>query len=273
MAQKGRIKVGAVSFLNTKPLIHSLLQQAPSNREIDLSVHVPSRLAELLEDGSIDVGLIPIIEYFRAMEQSNGPQYRIIPHTSISSRGKVRSIQLFSSVPITKIQRIGLDTSSRSSHALLKIVLAEKYGLYPEFSDCSPSIDAQSTDTEAILLIGDSALRKLGSTPYALDLGEEWDKLTGLPFVYACWVARGELDFRDTVQILRRTKELSIQQIPQIAQLESRTLDLPEELCYDYLTNHIFYDLAEPELAGLRRFYELAVKHALATPGIPLKFT
>ena len=272
MVQKSRIRVGAVSFLNTKPLIYTLLHQTPPNDEIEFSVHVPSRLAELLETGDLDVGLIPIIEYFRAAGQSNLSPYRIIPHTSISSHGAVRSIQLFSRVPISAIRRVGLDTSSRSSRALLQIVLAKKYDLHPEFHACPPSIDPQSIGMDAVLLIGDAALRRLGSTPYSLDLGAEWDELTGLPFVYACWVARGDVDLGNTAQILQRAKEFSLPQISKIARIEAGELDLPEKLCWDYLTHHIFYDLGESEIAGLSRFYELAVKYDLAPPGVPLRF-
>jgi len=272
MVQKSRVRVGAVSFLNTKPLIYDLLCQVPPNDEIEISVHVPSRLAELMESGNLDVGLIPIIEYFRAAGQSNVPPYKIIPHTSISSRGPVRSIQLYSHVPISTIRCVGLDTSSRSSRALLQIVFAERYDLHPKFCDCPPSIDPQAAEMDAVLLIGDAALRRLGSTPYSLDLGAEWDKLTGLPFVYACWVTRNGVDLGNTIQILQRAKEFGIRKIPRIARVEAEELHLPEELCRDYLTDHVFYDLGKSEIAGLNRFYELAVKYDLATPGVSLTF-
>ena len=197
MVQKSRVKVGAVSYLNTKPLIYPLLDdpQFPGSEAIELSLAVPSRLAAKLRDGALDVGLIPIIEYFRA---DSG--YRIIRHISISSRGPVLSIQLLSRVPIPAIRRVALDTSSRSSRALVEIVLAEKYHLHPEFHSCSPTIDPQSADADAVLLIGDAALRRLGTTDYALDLGAEWSSLTGLPFVYACWVARGGIELKNVPQ-------------------------------------------------------------------------
>ena len=272
MAQKSRVRIGAVSFLNTKPLIYSLLNSNPSNEEIDLSVHVPSRLADLLKVGSIDVGLIPIIEYFRASGEENPSSYRIIPDISISSRGAVRSIQLLSRAPIPQIQSVGLDTSSRTSRALLQIVLTEKYNLQPTFSTSPPSAELQSADTDAVLRIGDAALRQLDSAPYSVDLGAAWDELTGLPFVYACWVARGDINLEKMTQILQEAKELSIPQIPEIAQGGAKTLGLPEALCSDYLTNRIFYDLGDSEIAGMNRFYELAQKYDLAPPGVSLKF-
>jgi chorismate dehydratase len=270
MVQKSRVKVGAVSYLNTKPLIHPLWGQPqfPGSAEIELLLDVPSRLADDLKRGALDVGLIPIIEYFRL----NAPGYRIIPHISIASRGAVQSIQLFSRVPISDIRRVALDTSSRTSRALVQIVLAEKYQLQPEFTSCPSSIEPQSVDADAVLLIGDAALKRLGSTDYALDLGAEWDALTGLPFVYACWVARGGVDLRNVPQTLQRAKELGITQIPEIARLEAPKLGFPEDFCRNYLTHHIFYDLGDSEIAGLMKFYELAVKYRLAKPDIPLRF-
>ena len=269
MAQESRVKVGAVSFLNTKPLIYPLLDdsQFPGSEVIELSLAVPSRLATELKDGDLDVGLIPIIEYFRA-----DIGYRIIHDISICSRGPVLSIQLFSRLPIPAIRSIALDTSSRSSRALVQIVLAEKYNLHPEFHSCPPTIDPQEADTDAVLLIGDTALRQLGATDYALDLGAEWTALTGLPFVYACWVARGEVNLGQVPQTLLNAKKDGIKRIPEIVRIESQRLGFPESLCRDYLTKHIFYELGDSEIAGLKKFYELAVKHGLAQPDVKLRF-
>ncbi len=284
------LRVGAVSFLNTKPLIYPLLngelpgvevarlQRAPTGSEgscakkqetkIGLSVEVPSRLAVLLKANELDVGLIPIIEYFRAPDAG----YRILPDISIASRGSVLSIQLFSRVPIPEIRQVALDTSSRSSIALLKILLAEKYGIHPTFTPCAPSTDPGASASEAVLLIGDAALRRLNATKYSLDLGTAWHELTGLPFVYACWVARTGVQLGDAPDVLREAKTRGITQIPEIARIESQKLGLPEPLCRDYLQKHIHYDLGHPEIAGLRRFYALAVKHQLAAPGRKVVF-
>ena len=198
MVQKSRLKVEAVSFLNTKPLIYPLLNGELRTDNIELSIEVPSRAAMHLSSGEIDVGLIPIIEYFRA--NPSHTSYAILPGISIASRECVRSIQLFSRVPIRKIRRIALDTNSRTSVALLKILIAEKYQISPLFTTCAPTInpktalhDQSDAPFDAILLIGDAALRHLGSTEYSVDLGKAWYQLTGLPFVYACWVVRNEV--------------------------------------------------------------------------------
>ena len=276
MVQKSRLRVGAVSFLNTKPLIYPLLNEEIES-DIALSADVPSRIATLLSKNELDVGLIPIVEYFRS-NPSDTP-YCILPDMSIASHGCVRSIQLFSRVPIQEIRRIALDVNSRSSVALLKILLAEKYRISPAFTTCAPTVspstalqNRQDPPFEAVLLIGDSALRHLGSTQYSVDLGEAWHKLTGLPFVYACWVARQEADLGDLPQVLVESKARGIAQIPEIARIEAKKLGLPEALCRDYLQHCIKYDLDESAINGIELFYKYAVKNSLSPSGRCLSF-
>ena len=276
MVQKSSIRVGAVSFLNTKPLIYPLLNDEIET-DIVLSVDVPSRVAGLLNRGELEVGLIPTVEYFRA-NPSEIP-YCILPDISIASHGRVRSIQLFSRVPVHEIRRIALDTNSRSSVALLKILLAEKYQISPAFTSCAPTVipstalqNRQDPPFDAVLLIGDAALRHLGSTAYSVDLGEAWYKLTGLPFVYACWVARKEADLGNLLQVLLESKARGTAQIPEIARIEAEKLKLPETLCRDYLQHNIKFDMGEAEIEGLELFYKYAVKYDLAPPCRILSF-
>ena len=264
MVQKSRLRLGAVSFLNTKPLIYPLLNEDIPT-DITLSVDVPSRIAMHLSRGELEVGLIPIVEYFRA--NPSHASYCILPDISIASHGSVRSIQLFSRVPIHKIQRIGLDTNSRSSVALLKILLAEKYRISPVFTTCRPTINPktalhnrQDAPFDAVLLIGDPALRHLGTTKYNMDLGEAWYKLTGLPFVYACWVARKETDLGEVPQILLEAKARGTAQIPEIARIEAKKLGLPETLCRAYLQDSIKYDLDEPDNRRTGTFLQVCCK-------------
>ena len=271
MARKNRIKIGAVSYLNAKPLIYTLLNARPQakqrdNPNLQLSTAVPSQLADQLQSGHLDVALIPSIEYLR------GKNYRIIPNISISSHGEVRSVKLFSKVPIEKLQRVALDTSSRTSRALLKILLAEKYGLNPEYTSYAHRSPIHDTDADAVLLIGDAAMQQSEEYWYTLDLGEEWYAMTGMPFVYALWVAKGNVVLDDIPQILQRAKQEGMQLIPEIAQIEAPKLNLPESLCREYLTQNIGYDLNEAELAGLRLFYDYAVKLALTKFEIEIAF-
>jgi len=259
-----RQRVGAVSFLNTKPLIYSLIQA--SIPEIELSLGYPSCLSDELRKGKLDLALIPIIEYFRQ------PDYRIVPNICIASKGEVQSILLFSEKPISQCQTVGLDSSSRTSKALTQILLAEYWKIYPEFIDCSPNTQPSNHQTDAVLLIGDQALRYREDTKYVIDLGKIWEKLTGLPFVYACWVGRSNFKFRDICQILIKAKEEGLSQIDIIAKEEAGKLGFPFELCYRYLTQHIFFDLSRREVDGLECFYHLAQKYNLAPPDRSILF-
>lgn len=276
MVQESRLRVGAVSFLNTKPLIYPLLNDE-IQANIDLSVDVPSRLALSLSRSELEVGLIPIIEYFRA--NPSDANYCILPDISIASHGSVKSIQLFSRVSIPEIQCIGLDTNSLTSIALLKILLVEKYRISPTFTRCEPTVnpkrvlqDRQDPAFDAILLIGDAAIRHLGSTDYSIDLGEEWHAFTGLPFVYACWVARTEAQLGNLPELLLESKARGIAQIPEIARIEAQNLGFSEKFCLDYLRQYIKYDLDESAIAGLELFYNYAVKNDLASPYRRLSF-
>jgi chorismate dehydratase len=275
MIYKNRIKIGAVPYLNAKPLIYTLPKNDPN---LQLSTAVPSQLADQLQAGHLDVALIPSIEYLR------DKNYRIIPNISISSHGPVRSVKLFSKVPIEKLQRVALDTSSRTSRALLKILLAEKYRLNPEYTSYDHRSPIHNSDADAVLLIGDMAMQQSDEGWYTLDLGEEWHSMTGTPFVYALWVThprplpRGGITKENAVlddipQILQQAKQEGLLLIPEIAQVEASKLNLPESLCREYLTQNIGYDLNEAELSGLRLFYNYAVKLGLTKSEIEIAFT
>ncbi len=272
MARK--IKVGAVSYLNAKPLIYALPKR---DAEIQLSIDIPNRLADQLKSEELDVALIPSIEYFR------NPGYRIIPNISISSHGEVKSVKLFSRTPIEKIRRVALDTSSRTSRGLLKILLREVYELTPEYisyiprqnMECKNSVFANSEISErkkdifadAVLLIGDAAMQQSTKGLYTIDLGVCWLNFTRKPFVYACWVARQNVELGDIPQRLLQAKGEGLKHISDIAQQEAPKLGLPEEACRDYLTHNIRYELGKAEMEGLQLFYKYAVKLDLAEPG------
>src|SRR4051812_48960754 len=175
------VRVGAVNYLNTKPLIYDLEALAP---DAELVLDVPSRLADRLADGSLDVALIPVVEYFR------GGPYTIVPDISIASRGPVLSVTLFSRVPWQGIRRVALDEGSRTSAALAQAILRQRYGVRPEVVQLPLDRAAEDADADAVLLIGDRAMRAcLPGFAHAYDLGQEWADWTGLPFVYAFWAA------------------------------------------------------------------------------------
>jgi chorismate dehydratase len=261
----GPIRIGAVEYLNTKPLICDLELLAPG---AELVLEVPSKLADDLAAGRLDVALIPAIEYFRA------GNYTIVPNISIASKGPVLSVTLFSRVPVSEIKSLALDEGSRTSAALVQILLHKRHGVRPELQPLPMSRDADHTDADAVLLIGDRAMRaSLPGFPHSHDLGQEWHDWTGLPFVYAFWSVRPGVELGDVADALQEAKRRGISRVAQIAHAEAKKLALDAGFCRRYLTNIIYFDLGPKEQAGLRRFYAEACELGLAPRGVETKFT
>jgi chorismate dehydratase len=259
-----RLRIGAVEYLNTKPLICDLEWLAPS---ADLILEVPSRLASELAAGRLDVALIPVIEYFRA------GTYSIVPEIAIASRGPVLSVTVFSKVPWAQIRTIALDEGSRTSQALTRILLHRRYESYPEIRPLPLDEPAEAAGTDAVLLIGDRAMRAaLPGFAFSYDLGQEWLEWTGLPFVYAVWAVRPGVDLGPVADALHEAKRRGQERVAQISYFEARRLDLDAAFCRRYLTNIIGFDLGPRELAGLQRYYELARDLGLAPPGRGVEF-
>jgi chorismate dehydratase len=257
------IRVGAVNYLNTKPLICDLEELAP---EAELVLDVPSRLADLLAAGRLDVGLIPVIEYFRA------GCYSIVPGISIASRGPVLSVTLFSRVPWAGVRRVALDAGSRTSAALTQVLLRHRHGIRPDIVPLPLDRGAEDVDADAVLLIGDRAMRAcLPGFDFAFDLGQEWADWTGLPFVYAVWAVRPDVDLGGVAEALVEAKRRGLARAGAIAQQEAPRLGLDAGLCRRYLTNILHFDLGPRELAGLRRYYQLACEAGLARGGVHLE--
>ncbi|RPI49085.1 MAG: hypothetical protein EHM55_24445 [Acidobacteria bacterium] len=246
------IRLGAVSYLNTRPLVHGLDRQAD---RFSLRFDVPARCAELLHANDVDLGLIPSIEY-------PGHGYRIVPGVSIASDGPVASVAVFSKVPTEQIRSIALDTSSRTSIALLRVLCARWFAIEPRLVGMPPDLARMVAECDAALVIGDNALftdhEALGLEK--VDLGEEWTGMTGLPFVYAFWAGRpGVVGPADTAALqqardegITATATIGRQSFPESADRAARA-DL-------YLRENVKYALGEAEVAGLRRFYELAAE-------------
>jgi chorismate dehydratase len=258
------IRVGAVNYLNTKPLICDLEQLAP---QAELVLDVPSRLAELLADGRLDVALIPVLSYFQA------GCYSVLPNIAIASRGPVLSVTLFSRAPWPAIRRVALDAGSRTSAALTRILLAKRYGVSAETVSLPLDCAAEEVDADAVLLIGDRAMRAcLPGFQYAFDLGQEWFDWTGLPFVYAVWAVREGIDLCGVDEALRQAKKRGLDRIGAIAYAEAPRLGLDAGFCRRYLSNILHFDLGAREQAGLRRYYALACELGLAPRGVSLEY-
>jgi len=258
------IRIGAVSYLNTKPLIYDLEKLAP---EAELILEPPSKLADHLAEGQLEVALIPIIEYFRSGE------YTIVPNIAIASRGPVLSVTLFSRLPWGEIRRVALDEGSRTSAALAQILLWRKYGVRPEVVPLPLAEEAENADADAVLLIGDRAMRAcLPGFAHAYDLGQEWHDWTSLPFVYAVWAVRPGVDLGDVEKALLESKRRGCARIGEIAQREAPLLSLDAGFCRRYLANIIHFDLGPREQAGLHHYYMLACELGLARRGVNLEF-
>lgn len=257
------LRIGAVNYLNTKPLIHDLELLAP---EAELVLEVPSRLADALTQGSLDVALIPVIEYFRA------GTYSVVPDISIASRGPVLSVTLFSRVPWGEIRSVALDEGSRTSAALTQILLRLRYETRPTLQPLPLDRAAEEVDADAVLLIGDRAMRAcLPGFTYAYDLGQEWHDWTGLPFVYAVWAVREGVDLGNVEAALHEAKRRGLLHVGQIAHREAPLLGLDAGFCRRYLSNIIQFDLGPREQAGLHHYYMLACELGLARRGVHLE--
>lgn len=258
------IRVGAVNYLNTKPLIYDLEALAP---QAELLLDVPSRLADDLAAGRLDVALIPVIEYFRA------GSYSIVPDIAIASRGPVLSVTLFSRVPWASIRRVALDEGSRTSAALTQILLRKRYGVRPEVVPLPMDGQAEDADADAVLLIGDRAMRAcLPGFAHAFDLGQEWHDWTGLPFVYAVWAVREGADLGPVAAALAEAKRRGCDRTGLIAHEEAPRLGLDAGFCRRYLAHLLHFDLGPREQAGLHHYYMLACELGLAPRGVGLEF-
>jgi chorismate dehydratase len=259
-----RIRVGAVNYLNTKPLIENLSAFAPN---VDLSLEVPSKLADRLRDGELDVALIPVIEYFRA------GSYSIVPNIAIASRGPVLSVTLFSKIPWQRIRSVALDEGSRTSAALTQILLRNRYQIEPVIHALPMDADPEKLSTDAVLLIGDRAMRAcLPGFAHSYDLGQEWFDWTGLPFVYAVWAVRDGVDLGGVDQALLRAKRYGVSRAGIIAQREASHLGIDAGFCRRYLSNILSFDLGPRERAGLQRFYSQACELDLAPREVEVEF-
>ncbi len=262
------IRVGAVSYLNAKPLYYRLEDRAPEG--VVLSMDLPSRLASRLASGDLDLALIPSVEYLRGA--SSG--YEILPGFAIAARGPVRSVKLFSRVPLDRIDRLALDEGSRTSQVLTRVWLDARHGVRPSTIESLPmGVSALESTADAVLVIGDRAM-KVPDAPFhaVVDLAEAWQGLTGLPFVFALWVVRPGVDLGDLPEVLAGCRADGLAHADELAAAFGPRLGLDPVACHEYLTRVLSYDLGEPEIAGLRRFARMAADRGLAPQGAELVF-
>ncbi|MEZ5289240.1 MAG: menaquinone biosynthesis protein [Vicinamibacterales bacterium] len=258
-------RLGAVSYLNTKPLVRGL-ERRPDLFTVRFDV--PSICATLLHDGEVDLGLIPAIEYLRG-------DYALVPGVAIGSDGPVRSVAVFSRVPIEQVRSIALDTSSRTSVALTRILCARLWDIAPTFTSAAPDLSAMLDGADAALVIGDRALEAdaAASGLVKTDLGEAWQSLTGLPFVYAAWTGRPQAVDADQVGELAAARARGVAAAADIAREVGAGDARAEARALGYLRDTLKYGLGDREAAGLERFHALAAELGFAPgPLRPLRF-
>lgn len=251
-------RVGSVSFLNATPLIYGLTELA----DVRLSLEVPSRLLDGLRQGRYDVALLPVIDYQRL------PGLRLLASGGIGCDGPTLTVRLFSAAPFERVRTLACDTDSHTSVALARIIFAERFGFVPEFVPLSRDVNGSS----ARLLIGDKVVSdEPRGLPHQLDLGEAWKQLTGLPFVFAAWMARGEADLGDLPRRLERAKSEGLAHVDEIIAREAPRRGWPADVACRYLTQFLKFDIGPAQLEAIERFHALAWKHGvLAGPPAPL---
>jgi chorismate dehydratase len=251
----GAPRIGAVRYLNTKPLVHGL-----AGRGVGVRYDLPSRLADQLAAGDLDIALIPVVELFRHAG------HRIVSDACIGCRGPVMSVKLFFRTTPNRVTTLAIDEGSRTSAALARILLAERHGVRPRIEPLPIDAGLGDTRADAVLLIGDRALdRGTGPGPAAArsfqlvwDLGDEWCRWTGLPFVFAVWAARQGVDTRTIEPVLNAARDAGRANLAAIAAAEAAAHGLTVPQCLGYLRDNLHYELGPREHEAISRFRGLA---------------
>ena len=255
------LRIGAVSYLNTKPLIHELPELLGNRGRLTLDL--PSRLADDLAAGELDVALVPSLEYFRGIDRG----YQVISNAAIGCCGPVWSVRLLSRVPIPRITRLALDEGSRTSAAMVQILLWEMHGLKPETIPMSMDESPESVDADAILMIGDRAMHPARDAYQTIwDLGDRWCRHTELPFVFAMWVARAGVETTGLAEVLETSRDAGRDAFEEIAGAEAAQHGLTQEDVHRYFVENLHFHLGPGQRLGLKAFHEKAVNLNLIPP-------
>jgi len=259
------VRLGAVDYLNVRPLVYGLERHAD---RVTMRFDVPSVCAELLEAGDIDLGMVPSISYL------DRPGDCIVPGVCIGSDGDVASVALFHRRPLRDVRSIALDTSSRASAALTRILCARRFDIQPVFVPHAPDLQAMLSVADAALVIGDPALfadyRALGAAK--VDLGSEWTSMTGLPFVWAFWAGRAGAAPPDVVRLLQDAATTGMHNSDAIADAYLAGDVGRQAIGRRYLRERLMFELSPRALEGLRIYYREAAGLRLAPSLVDLRF-
>jgi len=259
------VRIGAVVYLNARPLTWALDR---SPQRWNVRYDLPAVCSALLHAGDVDLGLVPSIDYLHSTD------YRLVPGVGIGSRGPIASVALYTRVPVGDIRRIALDTSSRTSVTLIRVLCRHHFQIAPEFVPHGPDLAAMTTACDAGLLIGDPAFdadhEALGLTK--IDLGAAWTAMTGLPFVYAAWTGRAGAIDADDVAALQAAQADGVRAAGAIAAEYGRGDALRAARALAYLRDNVRYGLGPDEAAGLQLFLDYAADMGLAPQRRQLEF-
>jgi len=259
-----RVRLSAVGYLNSRPLVHGLEEDAA---RFDVSFDVPARCADRLHAGEVDVGLIPSIEYLRG-------EYVVMPGVAVASHGPVASVVLFTRAPLDRVRRVAVDTSSRTSAALLHVLCAERWGISPSFAPHEPHLGDMLEVADAALLIGDRAL--FSEPGHAgvrqVDLGAEWTAMTGLPFVWAFWAARPAAADGELARALVAARDAGVAAIDAIARRFAAGDPVRRARAAAYLRENVRYDFGGAHRLALERYYAAAARLGLVPATRPVRY-
>ncbi len=244
-------RVSVVQYLNSVPLVWGMMRGEQQDR-YDLAFTTPAGCADAVKGGSAEIGIVPSIEYQR-LERA-----QILSGMSIASKSEAKSVLLMSNVPIEKIKTVAVDNSSRTSAALLRILMRKFYSKWITVTPAAPKPEAMLKRADAALVIGDPALIYDGDVPEVYDLAAEWAKFTGLPFVFALWVGGEDAQISRFREDFEKSRDYGLAHLEEIAAEYAPRLKMHPEGVKVYLTRNIDYSLDEENRKGLRLFYKLA---------------
>jgi chorismate dehydratase len=294
-----KLRISIVQYLNTTPLVWGFSNGALRGK-YDLSFTVPSQCAEALREGDADVAIIPAIEYQRIDDLV------ILPEMAIASKTRVRSLLLVSKVPLEKARTIALDSSSRSTQALTRILCQQKWKIAPEFFEMAPNLGSMLQRADAALLIGDPALRlslatesgtrrgeageqicsaasallAMGpgaaaidpeTTLHIYDVVEQWRRMTGLPAVLAVWAARRKTATAEVIEDFQASRNYGLRRLSEISTQAAVELNLPANKLQRYLTENINFTLDDENLRGLSAYFGQAADLNLIARNKPIE--
>ncbi|MEJ7740628.1 MAG: menaquinone biosynthesis protein [Chitinophagaceae bacterium] len=239
-----KIRVGAVNYLNTRPLIFGF-EQGMMKDDLDLTFDYPSRIAAMLINDEIDLGLVPVVVIPKLEE------HHIITDYCIGADGPVASVCLFSEVTLDKVEKLLLDYQSRTSVVLTRLLCKEYWKVNPKIVEAGKDFRDHIGSTTAGLVIGDRALEQRKISSYVYDLGEAWKNQTGLPFVFAAWISNKTLP-EDFIRNFNLANGFGVHRLQQVL----KNIDYPFFDLYEYYTTYISYTLDTAKRKGMQLFLQ-----------------